>query len=62
VSILEVDLTGNRNPLYASASDSLGTFHVLINVQGCTGGTGNPLKVIATQDGHIFSYTATVNC
>ncbi len=55
VSILEVDLTGNRSPLYMTGTDSLGTFHVLINVQGCTGGTGNPLKIIATQDGHTFS-------
>jgi len=62
VAILEVDLTGNRSPLYSTPSDSLGTFSVLINVQGCTGGTNNPLKVIATADGKIFSNTATVNC
>jgi hypothetical protein len=61
VSILEVDLTGNRSPLYMTGTDSLGTFHVLVNVQGCTGGTGNPLRIIATQDGHTFSNTATVN-
>jgi PKD repeat protein len=62
VAILEVDLTGNRSPLYSTASGSLGTFNVLTNVQGCTGGTGNPLKIIATADEHTFSNTATVNC
>jgi len=62
VYILEVDLTGNRSPLYTTQSNSLGTFSQLINVQGCSGGTGNPLKVIATADGHTFSNTATVNC
>ena len=62
VYILEVDLTGNRSPLYTTHSDTLGTFSQLINVQGCTGGTGNQLKVIATADGHTFSNIATVNC
>jgi PKD repeat protein len=62
VYILEVDLTGNRSPLYTTQSNSLGTFTQLINVQGCTGGTGNPLKVVATADGHLFSDPATVSC
>ena len=62
IAILEVDLTGNRSPLYTTASDSLGTFSVLINVQGCTGATGNKLKVVATADGHTLSNIAKVNC
>jgi PKD domain len=63
IGILEVDAQGNRSPLYNTQSNQLGTFSVKINVEGCTGGSGNPLTVQATGDnGAHFSNPSTVQC
>jgi PKD repeat protein len=63
IKILEVDAHGNLSPLYTTQANQVGTFSVKINVEGCTGGSNNPLTVVATGDnGAHFSNQSVVQC